>query len=120
MPRSFSIAMTPTRDEGTSLSPVARSSDSIASAAASAAVFLARDDHGALRLDAEAVTVRVRDKQILAATTVSLQPGELVAIIGESGAGKSTLIKALAGVTPPSSGRITVNGEPLANRLTDI
>jgi ABC transport system ATP-binding/permease protein len=82
--------------------------------------FLARDDHGSLRLDAERVTVSVRDKQILAETTLSLQPGELVAIIGESGAGKSTLLKALAGVTPPTSGRLSVNGEPLATRLTDI
>jgi ABC transport system ATP-binding/permease protein len=82
--------------------------------------FLARDDRGSLRLDAAGITVRVRDKQILDETTLSLRPGELVAIIGESGAGKSTLLKALAGVTAPTSGRVTVNGEPLANRLTDI
>jgi ABC transport system ATP-binding/permease protein len=82
--------------------------------------FLARDDRRALRLDAQQIAMRVRDKQILEPTTLSLQPGELVVIIGESGAGKSTLLKALAGVTPVTSGRITVNGDPLANRLTDI
>jgi ABC transport system ATP-binding/permease protein len=82
--------------------------------------FLARDDRGSLRLDADSITMRVRDKLILEQTTVSLQPGELVAIIGESGAGKSTLLKALAGVTSPTSGRILVNGEPVLNRLTDI
>jgi ABC-type multidrug transport system ATPase subunit/pSer/pThr/pTyr-binding forkhead associated (FHA) protein len=82
--------------------------------------FLARDDRGSLRLDAQGVAVRVREKQILESATLSLQPGELMAIIGESGAGKSTLLKALAGVTAPTAGRITVNGEPLANRLTDI
>jgi ABC transport system ATP-binding/permease protein len=82
--------------------------------------FLARDDRGSMRLDAERVTARVRGKQILEETTVSLKSGELVAVIGESGAGKSTLLKALAGVTATSSGRITVNGEPLSSRLTDI
>jgi len=82
--------------------------------------FLARDDHGALRLDAEGLTIDVKDKRILDATTLSIAPGEFTAIIGESGAGKSTLIKALAGVTTPSSGRVLINGEPVATRLTDL
>src|SRR5204862_1070119 len=59
-------------------------------------------------------------KQILAPTSISITPGEFVAIIGESGSGKSTLIKTLAGVLLPSRGDITVNGEPLQSRLTDI
>ncbi len=82
--------------------------------------FRTHDDRGALRLDAAGVAIRVDGKQILAETSVSIAPGEFVAIIGESGAGKSTLIKALAGVHRPSAGRITVNGEPVASRLTDI
>jgi ABC transport system ATP-binding/permease protein len=82
--------------------------------------FLARDDRGALRLDAEEVAVIVKGKQILARTSLALEPGEFVAIIGESGSGKTTLVKALAGVASPSQGRITVNGEPVALRLTDI
>jgi ABC transport system ATP-binding/permease protein len=82
--------------------------------------FLARDDRGALRLDAERLSVRVRDKEILAETTLSIEPGELVVVIGESGSGKSTLVRALAGVSQPSAGVVTVNGEPVALRLTDI
>jgi len=82
--------------------------------------FVARDDQGALRLDAEDVTMNVKDKRILAPTSLSISPGELVAIIGESGAGKSTLIKALAGVTTPSAGRVLINGEPVATRITDL
>ncbi len=82
--------------------------------------FVAREERGALRLDAERVAMRVRDKQILAPLTLSIEPGELVAIIGESGSGKSTLIKALAGVTTPSDGQVTVSGEPVAARLTDV
>ncbi len=81
--------------------------------------FVAREEHGALRLDVEGLEVRVKDKQILQPTALSIAPGELVAIIGESGSGKSTLMKALAGVNPPTEGTITINGEPLADRLTD-
>jgi ABC-type multidrug transport system ATPase subunit/ABC-type multidrug transport system permease subunit len=82
--------------------------------------FVARAERGALRLDAEGVAMAVKDKQILAPTSLTIEPGQLVAIIGESGSGKSTLIKALAGVTTPSAGTITVSGEPIAGRLTDI
>ncbi len=82
--------------------------------------FLARSEKGALRLDAEAISVEVGGKRILSDASVSLEPGELVAIIGESGAGKTTLLKAIAGVNPHISGRVTVNGEPVGARLSDI
>jgi ABC-type multidrug transport system ATPase subunit len=82
--------------------------------------LVARSEVGALRLEATGVAVETRGKQILAPASTTLGPGELVAIIGESGAGKTTLLKVLAGVSRPSTGAVTVNGEPLANRLTDI
>src|SRR3712207_3022996 len=46
--------------------------------------FLARDDHGALRLDADGVGVEVKGKRILSPTNIALEPGEFVAFIGES------------------------------------
>ena len=85
-----------------------------------AGTMLARDERGWLRLVSNEVVVRVKEHQILAATSLSIDPGELVAIIGESGSGKTTLVKTLAGVTQPSSGSILVNGEPVSSRLTDI
>jgi ABC-type multidrug transport system ATPase subunit len=82
--------------------------------------FLARNDHGALRLDAVDLTVEVAGKRILWDVSVSVEPGQLVAVIGESGAGKSTLVKALAGVDHPTGGTVAVSGEPVRARLTDI
>jgi ABC-type polysaccharide/polyol phosphate transport system ATPase subunit len=42
--------------------------------------------------------------------SLSLQPGESVALIGPSGSGKTTLLRAMAGVLPADAGSIQVNG----------
>jgi lipopolysaccharide transport system ATP-binding protein len=44
----------------------------------------------------------------------ALAPGESLGLLGENGAGKSTLLKLVAGVTQPTSGRISVNGRVAA------
>ncbi|MBL8528445.1 MAG: heme ABC transporter ATP-binding protein [Burkholderiales bacterium] len=46
--------------------------------------------------------------------SVSLAPGEVVAVLGENGAGKSTLLRLLAGERAPHAGTITLDGTPLA------
>lgn len=40
----------------------------------------------------------------------SVDPGEVVGIIGRNGAGKSTLLKILSRITPPTAGRVILNG----------
>lgn len=40
----------------------------------------------------------------------TVEPGEVVGIIGHNGAGKSTLLKMLARISTPTSGRVKVNG----------
>lgn len=45
----------------------------------------------------------------------SLKPGEMTFLTGHSGAGKSTLLKLLLLMERPTSGRITVAGQDLAN-----
>jgi len=40
----------------------------------------------------------------------TIQPGEVVGVIGKNGAGKSTLLKLLSRITPPTEGKIEVNG----------
>src|SRR5215207_10673167 len=39
-----------------------------------------------------------------------IAPGQVVGIVGRNGAGKSTLLKILSRITPPTGGRVTVNG----------
>lgn len=48
------------------------------------------------------------------ALTLTIRPGEHLAIVGVNGAGKTTLMKLLAGLHTPTSGRITVDGVDLA------
>lgn len=52
---------------------------------------------------------------VRALTDVSFEvyAGEVVGLVGDNGAGKSTLIKTIAGVGPPDSGEIFVEGQPV-------
>ncbi|WP_210506495.1 ABC transporter ATP-binding protein [Naasia sp. SYSU D00057] len=45
--------------------------------------------------------------------TLTVEPGELVAITGPGGAGKSTVLNLVARLVEPASGSITVDGQPL-------
>ncbi|MCH9298033.1 ABC transporter ATP-binding protein [Pantoea allii] len=42
--------------------------------------------------------------------SLKVKKGESIGILGKNGAGKSTLLQILAGIIPPSSGSVTVNG----------
>jgi ribose transport system ATP-binding protein len=62
----------------------------------------------------------------LRAVSLTLEPGEIHALVGENGAGKSTIVKILGGVVQPDSGCVRIAGEvtsltsPLAARRSGI
>jgi putative ABC transport system ATP-binding protein len=54
-------------------------------------------------------------RRILDGLSLTVQPGEYVAIVGESGVGKSTLLNLVAGLDVPDSGEVRLEGRDLAN-----
>src|SRR5256885_1758173 len=57
---------------------------------------------------------------VLDSVDFTLRDGEIVAILGKSGAGKSTFMRILAGLLPPSAGRVEYRGEPVIGPVHGI
>ena len=76
----------------------------------------------AAMIDLDAVTKRFagkRDVTALDAVTLAIPRGEMVSIIGPSGSGKSTLLNLVGGLDRPTTGQVSVDGEPLRNLSDD-
>jgi NitT/TauT family transport system ATP-binding protein len=52
--------------------------------------------------------------QVIAPTSLSIEPGVIVALLGPSGSGKSTLLRMLSGLTTPTAGEVLWHGKPLS------
>lgn len=61
----------------------------------------------------EKVTFIRNNRKILNDITIQFPPGKTSVIIGPSGCGKSTLLKVAAGLIPPTSGKVYINGKNL-------
>jgi simple sugar transport system ATP-binding protein len=70
--------------------------------------------HGSLpALELRKVSKNFGAIKALTEVDLSLEPGEVLGLMGDNGAGKSTLVKVIAGNFPPSSGEIALAGKPV-------
>lgn len=67
------------------------------------------------RIAFRGVTVDFGATRALDDITFSLEPGEIVGLLGHNGAGKSTVINVAAGIVPTTSGSYDLDGEPVAS-----
>ena len=67
----------------------------------------------------EQVSVRIGEAMILKGVSMSIQPGEVVGLIGPSGAGKTTLARVIAGAVPPDYGTVRLDGADLKDWESD-
>ena len=58
--------------------------------------------------------------EVLKGVSLTLEKGEIVAVIGRSGSGKSTLLRCINGLERVQSGRITVNGMDVTSPDTNL
>jgi ABC-type protease/lipase transport system fused ATPase/permease subunit len=69
---------------------------------------------GELTLEAVSSSEAGDQKRGLRNVHIRVEPGECIGVIGARGAGKSTLLDVMAGAHVPATGRISVDGRPLA------
>ena len=50
---------------------------------------------------------------VIAPTDLSVEPGQILALLGPSGSGKSTLLRMLTGLTRPSAGEVLWHGKAI-------
>jgi iron complex transport system ATP-binding protein len=65
-------------------------------------------------LEASGIGLSAGNRELIRALDLSLAPGQCWALLGRNGSGKSSLILALAGLRAPQSGRVALDGTPLA------
>ncbi|SNY06351.1 ABC transporter ATP-binding protein [Paractinoplanes atraurantiacus] len=64
-------------------------------------------------LEVDGLTVGYGAAPVLHDVSLTVQEGQIVAVLGANGAGKTTLLRALSGLLPPSTGRVVFDGADL-------
>jgi polar amino acid transport system ATP-binding protein len=68
------------------------------------------------RLEVKGLAASYGPIAVLKGVDLTLRQGEVVALIGPSGSGKSTVLRALVGLTPPTAGEVSIDGERIDYR----
>ncbi|MFD5916743.1 ABC transporter ATP-binding protein [Kitasatospora sp. NPDC058201] len=66
--------------------------------------------HSRSGIDFQEITVAYHGAVVLDRFTLSVAPGEVVALLGPSGSGKTTALRTVAGFTTPAAGRVYIGG----------
>jgi branched-chain amino acid transport system ATP-binding protein len=65
-------------------------------------------------LELRDLTVRYGEIEAVHGISLSVEPGEVVTLLGSNGAGKSTTLRAISGLTKPAAGDILLDGQSIA------
>ncbi|RNI19029.1 ABC transporter ATP-binding protein [Flexivirga caeni] len=68
------------------------------------------------QIKADKVTCTAGDVTMLPPTSLTVKPGENIAIVGSNGAGKTTFLRVLTGNLQPTSGSVTMDDLPIDER----
>jgi ABC-type bacteriocin/lantibiotic exporter with double-glycine peptidase domain len=74
---------------------------------------------GSVQLACHDVTLKGEDGEILSGVSLTLEPGERVALVGPSGSGKGQLIEVLAGLRSADEGYVTLNERDLRDQSAE-
>lgn len=74
-----------------------------------------REFRGAITLERVTFRYGPLDPVVVDDASISIEPGQFVAIVGRSGSGKSTLASLMVGLYPPTSGRVLYDGVSISD-----
>src|SRR5437868_11318737 len=66
------------------------------------------------KLQVENLCKTFGDLEVIQDIGMSVERGEFIAVVGPSGCGKTTFLRMVAGLETPTSGNITIDGQPLS------
>lgn len=73
-----------------------------------------------MHLSVRAVSKRFVDTIALEAVSLEIEPGQVVAVLGDNGAGKTTLLRCMSGLATPDSGAVAFDNVPFSRQNLDL